>query len=168
MDINIIETDRLILREITEEDADDIVRMRSEPDVYRYFKSPHMITIDEHLAWYRNSYMYNDNRIEWICVEKDNDMKIGVFGLIIIENNAEVSYILKPDARHRGYASEAVTAIIRNADKTLNIKHFIAEIHKENYNSISFVKKIGFRFMKEKGDFVIYQYEKGYYEKVGI
>ena len=54
-----IKTKRLILREIESGDAETIVRWRSDPKVYQYFRSPHALTMEEHLAWFENGYLGN-------------------------------------------------------------------------------------------------------------
>ena len=79
-----LESERLILRGITEDDAPEIVEWRSDPEAYKFFRSPHRITMDEHLAWFRNNYLSNDNRLDWMCFEKSSGSKIGVFGSVVL------------------------------------------------------------------------------------
>ena len=79
-----LESERLILRGITEDDAPEIVEWRSDPQAYKFFRSPHRITMDEHLAWFRNNYLSNDNRFDWMCFEKSSGSKIGVFGSVVL------------------------------------------------------------------------------------
>ncbi len=79
-----LESERLILRGITEDDALEIVEWRSDPEAYKFFRSPHRITMDEHLAWFRNNYLSNDNRLDWMCFEKSSGSKIGVFGSVVL------------------------------------------------------------------------------------
>ena len=45
-----LKTKRLILQGITSEDADRIVRWRSDRSVYRYFQAPHKLSKEEHMA----------------------------------------------------------------------------------------------------------------------
>lgn len=79
-----LESERLILRGITEDDAPEIVEWRSDPEAYKFFRSPHRITMDEHLAWFRNRYLSNDDRFDWMCFEKSSGSKIGVFGSVVL------------------------------------------------------------------------------------
>ena len=154
-----IKTERLSFRGIHESDADAIVKWRSDPDVYQYFKSPHQITTEEHLTWYHNSYLSNQNRFDWICIEKASNAKIGVFGLAREGNLAEVNYLLALEAQHKGYASEGIMALVRYASDKWNTKMVVAEIHQENLPSINVVKKLGFHIVKCNGEFVIYGIE---------
>ena len=156
---DIIQTARLIFRGINETDTSVIVKWRSDPNVFNYFKSPHKITLEEHLAWYSNSYLNNNNRFDWICFEKTSNAKIGVFGLTREDDLAEVNYLLAPEAQHKGYASEGIKALVQYAANKWDIKMVVAEIHKKNLPSISVVIKLGFHIVKSVGDFVIYGIE---------
>lgn len=157
--IEIIETERLLLRGIDVADAEQIVNWRSKPDVYMYFKSPHQITLDEHLNWYSTSYLSNANRFDWMCVEREKKDRIGVFGLYKDQESAEVNYLLDPRAQHKGYATEAIRALIEYAFEKWGSKRILAEIHKENKASIELVKRLGFRVVSQDNIFVVYGLE---------
>ena len=111
-DLDRMQTERLILRGINESDAIEIVEWRSAPDVFKYFKSPHKITIQEHFYWYNTIYLSDDKRFDWMCIEKNTGKKIGVFGLMFDEHCAEINYLLAPDAQHKGYALEAIDCLL--------------------------------------------------------
>ena len=148
----------LTLREIEEKDGDFIVRLRSDPEVYRYFVFPHRITREEHLNWYRNHYLQDDDRIDWIAEDCDGKA-VGVFGIKTgaEDGSAEISYILAPEAYGKGYAREAIEAIMAFAAEEWQITRFIAEIHKDNKASIRFVEKAGFRPAGQEGDFTRFE-----------
>ena len=155
-----LESERLILRGITEDDAPEIVEWRSDPEAYKFFRSPHRITMDEHLSWYRNNYLSNENRFDWMCFEKSSGSKIGVFGAVRDGNTAEINYIVAPYAQHKGYGLEAVRRIIDYVRSELNIKRVIAEIHKDNLPSIALAERTGFTLESELGDFLLYSSEE--------
>lgn len=157
--LEVIETERLLLRGINETDADLIVKWRSDPKVYRFFKLPHQITMDEHLNWYRNIYLLNESRYDWMCIEKKSNNRIGVFGLYVEQEQAEINYLLASDAQHKGYASEAIQFLITYALESLKCKSVIAEIHEDNKPSINLVKKLNFSLISREGDFVVYRIE---------
>lgn len=157
--LDIIQTERLVLRGIDETDAEEIVKWRSDRSVYQYFKAPHAISIEEHLQWYRNRYCISENRFDWMCVAQESGKKIGVFGLVRDGENAEINYLLAPEAQHKGYAGEAVKALVKYAADTWKEKRVIAEIHKDNTSSVALVKKLGFCLQSCEGDFVIYGIE---------
>lgn len=154
-----IETERLILRGIDETDTESIVLWRSEPEVYKYFKQPHEITRAEHDNWYHTRYLVNEYRHDWMCLEKESYNRIGVFGLMRDGEIAEVNYILSPTAQHKGYAAECVKALIDYACVKWRVKKIIAEIHKDNFPSISFIMRLGFELESVENEFQIYRIE---------
>ncbi len=156
--LDAIETERLLLRGIDETDAELIVKWRSVPNVYQYFKSPHQITLEEHLNWYRNRYLRNANRFDWICIEKESVNRIGIFGLYK-EEKIEVNYLLAPEEQHKGYATEAIRGLIDYASKKWNSKQVVAEIHQSNKPSIALVEKLGFEVISQDNPFVVYGIE---------
>ena len=156
-DVELLETDRLRLRGIGPEDAGAIVAWRADPEVYRYFRNPHCVTLEEHLSWYHDSYMNNECRADWMCIEKATGQRAGVFGLSREDDTAEVSYILAPEMRGRGYASEGVGRLIRFAREAWLCREIVAEIHRDNAPSIALIERLGFHRAGVHGDFVRYQ-----------
>lgn len=138
-----IRTERLILREIRDDDTDFIVRLRSDPEVYRYFKHPHQLSVEEHEGWYREVYLQNDNIVNWIC-EKDG-VGIGVFAAVrVSDSEAEVSYLVSGEYQRKGYAGEALKSIILWVRQEWQLERIIAEIHKDNTVSRAFIRSLGF------------------------
>ncbi len=152
-----LETKRLLLRGINESDAAVIVQWRSVPEVYQFFKSPHQITLEEHLSWYQTRYLSNEDRCDWIGIEKAHRQPIGVFGLSREKETAEVNYLLSPAAQHKGYASEAIRALIRYAAKNWKSRRVVAEIHKDNLPSVLFAKRLGFTPVSKTDPFWLYE-----------
>ena len=157
--LDTIETHRLLLRGIDESDAELIVQWRSVPEVYKYFKSPHQISLEEHMNWYHSSYLENVCRFDWICIEKESGNRIGVFGLYKEEKKVEVNYLLAAEGQHKGYANEAIKSLIDYASKMWNSEQVVAEIHQDNKPSIALVKKLGFELISKNAPFVIYGIE---------
>ena len=152
-----IRTKRLLLREIASGDAQTIVKLRNDPRVYRFFCSPHPITIEEHLQWYTERYLSDENRCDWLAFSENRP--IGIFAMIRLEDTSkiEVNYWLYPDSWGKGYAQEAVNALIEKAKNTLSISAVCAVIHCQNTASIKFAERMGFRKMGAKDCFSFYE-----------
>ncbi len=151
-----IETERLLLRGIDETDAESIVLWRSDPEVYKHFKSPHRITIEEHLEWYKKRYLNDKSRFDWICIERESEKRIGIFGLVKGNGEAEINYLLAPEEQHKGYATEALRALMKFASDAWNCNRIKAEIHEDNVASLALVKKLGFALKLTIMPFCIY------------
>ena len=151
-----IQTDRLLLRGIDETDAEAIVRWRADPDVYRYFKNPHRITAEEHMSWFRNTYLQDDRRYDWMCLAKEDGRRVGVFGLFRDTDCTEVNYLLAPEEQHKGYAAEAVRALMDYEFRIRGGRRMVAEIHEDNRASSALAKKLGFQQVSADRPFVVY------------
>lgn len=157
--VPVLKTERLVLRNIAEEDTKSIVGLRSNPNVYQYFVFPHRITEEEHLNWLKNNYLCNENRIDWIAFDDANNL-VGVFGVkreTKDSKEAEVSYILEPAQYGKGYASEVVHQLIHFCKEAWKCISVIAEIHEDNIISIKFAEKLGFLRKEKKGLFIVYR-----------
>lgn len=155
-----IKTKRLVLREITESDAEQIVAWRSNPSVYRFFLSPRKISVEEHLDWYMNRYMQDENRIDFIAVEEKGRIPIGVFGVKRADSlSAEVSYLLDEQFQGKGYAFEAVAALMEFAKKEWNCRFAVAEVHRDNAASVKLANKLGMSEYEEKEPFIEFRKE---------
>lgn len=155
-------SERLRFTDMTEVDADFVVSVRNNPEVYRYFISAHEITIDEHLKWFKNSYIHNPDRFDWIARNSD-DKQVGIFGVKRIsseEKSAEISYILSSDFYKMGYASEAVKRLIRFCWDEWKCDIVTAEIHKENEASLKLIERLNFTKSSNNGDFVIWELKR--------
>lgn len=151
---------RVCLRQILEADAEAIVQLRSDPMSYRFFRSPHQLTLEEHRQWFCEGYLPNPNRVDWIALL--DGRPVGLFGLRRVREmgeQVEVSYLLEPAVRGKGYAGEAVALLLQWAAKEWHSKTAFAEIHQENEPSIRFIRHIGFCFWKEEPPFVFYRRE---------
>lgn len=154
-----MESDRLIFREIELSDTDFIVNIRSNPQVYRYFINPHKLTVEEHVNWFRNSYLLNKERTDFIAVEKSTSLPIGVFGLIITGTVAEINYIIKQKYQRKGFAVEGINYLLSSARDVFKCERGMAEIHEENIPSLSLAKKLGFVEVSIEGKIIRFEKE---------
>lgn len=154
-----METERLVLREITEEDTQLIVRWRSDPEICRYFAALETITEDSHLHWFHNDYGRNDLRIDFMAVEKESLERAGVFSIRRDAGNpcrCEIGYLLDKKMRRKGYAQEGVKRIMRFAGEVWNCKEAVCSIHEDNKASRMLVYRLGFKEISRKDSFVMY------------
>jgi RimJ/RimL family protein N-acetyltransferase len=68
------------------------------------------------------------------------------------EGQVEIGYTLRPDARGRGYAIEAVRAMFDWASRAHGIRRFRASVAPDNERSINLINKLGFRQTGEQWD----------------
>lgn len=149
-----VETTRLLLREITENDAAQIVAWRGDPAIYRFFTIPKELTVEEHLRWYHTGYLSNPERIDFVARRREDDVPVGLYGIKRSGDEAEISYLTDRRFCRNGYAAEAVYALLQWCGKEWNCSTALAVIHRENADSIRFARRMGFRLVSSQSNFI--------------
>lgn len=147
-----IQTSRLIIREIIQEDLMALYNLLSDEDVMLYsLYGPYSFEqTKEWLSFIIDFYTKNSIGM-WAVTEKETNRLIGICGLMPLDNKVdqyEIGYRILPMFQRKGYATEAAIAVKDYACK-INIAKFIAYIVKENEFSIRVAEKIGMRFLKK-------------------
>ena len=156
---NIIETDRLTLRPLTLADADTAFGWTGDPEVAEYVSwLPHH-SIDDTIEWLKEiewkqddagNIIPNDNYI-WGFVLKETSELFGSGGLIWEEDWQlfQVGYNIMTTHWNRGYATEAMKAILGFAAANLGIKRVAGGHAKENIASAKVIEKLGFIYDRD-------------------
>jgi len=143
-----VETNRLILRKPEREDAAAIfARYASDKDVTRLLAWPRHTTIQD-------TYAFLDfSDAEWskwpvgpyVIESRQDKTMLGSGGLVFeTPDCAATGYVLAKDAWGRGYATEAVKAVIEIA-RNAGIVRLYAVCHPENLASERVLQKCGFQ-----------------------
>ena len=145
----ILETERLIFRELTEYDALDIFNCFSNEDVLRYYGQNPLTSIDQVKHIVRNfSKNYNEKRsIKWGIEMKGTAGIIGTIGFqewSPEHKRADISYALFPEHWGNGFATEAVSKVISYGFKELGLMRIGAVVFVENKASNKLLIKLGF------------------------
>ncbi|MES2761612.1 MAG: GNAT family N-acetyltransferase [Bacteroidota bacterium] len=148
----VLETERLVLRRPTLEDAQDYFALRSNVDAMKHIAKPIQTTIEETKSLiYKINEMINFNDgIGWaVCFKHDRKM-IGSVSFHRVEKEhyrAEIGYMLHPDHWKQGIISEAVGALIDYGFNALKLHSIEAHIDPANMGSEKVLQK--FNFVKE-------------------
>lgn len=145
-------TERLIIREMTVEDAEALWEIQNQEEVRRYtedISEDRQTELEKHMAYVRHVYpMYGYGL--WGVYRKEDGKLIGRCGIQDYEYDGvwgvELGYLLDPAEWGRGYAIEAVRAVIKYALDCMDIQSVIALIAPENERSIRLAKRAGMQF----------------------
>jgi RimJ/RimL family protein N-acetyltransferase len=144
-----LHTDRLTLREMTDDDLDDLAGLLGDEEVMRYYPRPK--TRDEAqrwIAWNRNLYQERGFGL-WIMTRKDSGQFVGECGLTVQlvdgVDEIEVGYHVLPAYQRRGYATEAAAACRDAARDLFGAQRVIAVINPDNQPSRLVAERIGLR-----------------------
>lgn len=145
----ILETPRLRLRQITEEDVPEIFAMRSDKELMRYIDRPLAQTEDDarELLGRINTALEQNNGINWgICLKNDNTLK-GVISFWRLDKEnyrGETGYMLKSEVQGKGLMKEALAAVLQYGFFTMNLHSVEANINPANKASAALAERMGF------------------------
>ncbi|MCR5222600.1 MAG: GNAT family N-acetyltransferase [Lachnospiraceae bacterium] len=147
----ILETDRCLVREITEEDVDALYEIYHSSDFdFRYTEGLYDDPTKER-DYTRDYIDYQYRFCEygiWIVIDKLTGKIIGRAGLSNRDGyeNAELGYGFASAFRHKGYAFEVCSAILTYAREQLGMSGLNAFTIRQNHDSVRLLKRLGFHF----------------------
>ncbi len=143
-----IAADNVTLRPLVRSDGAAFFRYRSLPEVCRY-QSWHPKSLTEiHSFLKKNEQTALHTPGAWlqlgICL--NGETLIGDIGIhFVYPDEIEIGYTLAPEFQGKGYASEAATAVVREAFSAWNIRRIAASVDPGNIKSIRLLERLGFR-----------------------
>lgn len=145
----ILETPRMILRQIVDEDVQEMFVLRSDKRVMQYIDRPMCATPEDALVLIRNieERRVKQEGIAWGMCLRDNPRLIGTIGYwrMQIENfRAEIGYLLHPDFHRKGLTSEAMGPVMAFGFEKMNLHSIEAHINPGNQASAQLLEKHGF------------------------
>jgi len=149
----ILETERLTLREFTAEDDDFIIKLLNSPGWTKYIGKSKVQTSDDAKKHLLNgpikSYKTNGFGLSLVTL-KSNNASIGMCGLIKRETleYIDIGFAFLPEYTCFGYAFEIASATLDYAKHTLNLKKIVAITSTDNISSVKLLEKIGLKFEK--------------------
>ncbi|MBS4197102.1 GNAT family N-acetyltransferase [Lederbergia citri] len=145
----VLETKRLVLRELVEDDAQAILNCFSNDVLLRYYGQKPLTSIEQVKQIIKNfkGQFKEKSGIKWGIELKETGAIIGSIGLqewSFEHKRANISYALLPEKWGNGYATEAVEKAISYGFQELGLKRIGAIVFVENKASIKLLIKLGF------------------------
>lgn len=144
-----LRTERLELRPVRDADIDRILEYRNRPEVTRWLLRTQVDPASFRAAWQRAAENPDDHSV---AVTLDGV----VIGTVLLEvadglgqpgmpprTEAEIGYIFDPAYGGRGYATEAVTAMVAYAFDRLGLRRLTAGCFAGNLASVRILEKAG-------------------------
>ena len=147
--VEILRTERTIIREICLEDLEDLYRMYDDELIRKYL---------EPLYEYDEEKLFTEKYIEnmyglygyglWVVLDKGTGELIGRVGIEIRtidgEDKNELGYLIKREYRRKGYAIETCGAVLRYAQEVLGMEEIFCVTDENNMISRHVAEKLGF------------------------
>lgn len=152
--MNILETERLIVRHLRPDDLDEMYTICSDPELMRQVGNGQPLAKESVQRWIEKS-LDNYERQGFGCsavISKSDHSFIGYCGLVYghADDEPEIIYVLKKEYWGQGIATEVARAMIDYGFTKHKLKRILATIDPENLASIKIVEKTGMKF-QERG-----------------
>lgn len=168
-----IETERLILRDASVDDAEDMFEYAKLEEVTKYLSwKPHLSVKDSKkiLDALSKEAKEKDSYVFKAIVLKENDKMIGTIDARIFGDglkDAEFGYCLNPKYWNKGYMSEALKAFIQALHKERGVENVFGSFERENIASKRVMQKNEMyyyetvrRVFKNKGEVELIRYKE--------
>ena len=144
----ILETERLVLRPLTIDDAEDVYKWTSDERVTKYMIYPKHENIDITKEWLSSLEHSPENHFNWGFVLKENNRLIGSGG---IRYNEEIKawffgYNISFDCWGKGYTTEVTKRMIKYVYENFGARDFVSDHAVDNPASGRVMEKCGMKF----------------------
>ena len=144
-----LETKRLLLRRVSNDDVNEILELRGNPETMKYIPRPLANTKDEALAHIKmiNDKIETNEGINWAITIKGNPKLIGVIGHYRIQpenHRCEIGYMILPQYNGQGIVTEAVKVVLEYGFDDLQMHSIEGIIDPNNIASERVLLKNGF------------------------
>ncbi|HVF96478.1 MAG TPA: GNAT family protein [Flavisolibacter sp.] len=152
----VLETDRLILRQVTINDAAPLFFLRSSEEVMKYIDRPKAATLQDavDLIYRLEDVRQKNDGINWGITLKGKDEVIGTIALFHLQKEnyrGEIGYLLHPLHQGKGIMKEAIKKVLdygfsviqlHSVEATTNVNN---EISQKLLESVGFLREAYFR-----------------------
>ena len=147
----VLETDRLVLRRLTGEDAPFILRLLNEPSFLQHVGDRGVTNLADAKQYILSGPVasYERHGFGLFLVElKESGAPIGICGLLKRDalDDVDLGFAFVPESWFKGYAFESTTATLAYAHDTHHLKRLVAITSQDNVASIKLLVKLGFYF----------------------
>ena len=149
----ILETERLVLEELSTGDEQFIFELMNSPGWIKHIGDRGIKTLKDAIN-YMNSRLIASYRVNgyglFKVVLKDSSTPIGLCGLVNRSTleYPDIGFAFLPDQSGKGYGYESASSILDYAKEVLGIEKVVAITSAENTKSQSLLEKIGLKFDK--------------------
>ncbi len=146
-----IETERLLLTELTDDDAGFILGLVNEPSFLRYIGDRGVRTLDDARRYIRQGPVACYEKYGYGLLRmglKPDGTPIGMCGVLRRDTLPEpdLGFSMLPAWWSKGYAHEATAAVMKHARESAGVGRVLAITNVDNDPSIRLLGKLGFRF----------------------
>ncbi len=145
-----LETERLLLRDITIDDKQAIFDYRSDAETNKFqsWIPENLEEVESFIQRNNKDFNLPESWYQVLITDKDTKTVIGDIGIHFFENEnlqVELGITLSKNFHGKGYASEALKAVIGFLFTNFGKHRIMASIDPDNVDSIRLMEKVGLR-----------------------
>ena len=153
MRVKILETERLILRQMRAEDAEFIFELVNEAAFIRNIGDKGVRTLDDARNYILNGPVASYAKFGfglYMVALRETGEAIGICGLLKRDSlgDVDIGFAFLERFRKKGFAYEAAAAVMGYGRNALGLKRIVAITSADNDGSMRVLEKIGLRFEK--------------------
>jgi RimJ/RimL family protein N-acetyltransferase len=150
--MQILETERLIVRYLKSDDLDDLYAITGNAELMRYVGDNNPISREQTQQWIDVSIENYRSKGFGSCaiIDKASGDFCGYCGIIYAPGceDPEIIYAFKKAYWGKGYATEVAHAMLDYGFRQLKLPRIIATIDPDNTPSITIVQKLGMHYLR--------------------
>jgi RimJ/RimL family protein N-acetyltransferase len=146
-----LETERLVLRPLTPDDAEFMLELLTDPSWLRFIGDRGVRTVEDARVYIQNGPMGMYERHGFgplAAVSRETGEAMGTCGLIRRDglDDVDIGYAFLPRFWGRGYAIEAARAVLASARDVPGLDRVVAITTPDNESSARLLERLGLRF----------------------
>ena len=152
--MKIAETERLLISEITLDDASFLLELVNTPNWIKFIGDRHIKTLEQAeesiINNYIKSYQTNGFGFYKLQLKEENNITIGTCGLLKRDtlDHVDIGFAMLPNFEGKGFGFESSQAVLNVAKEKFNLDKIVAITLPTNTNSIKLLEKLGLSFEK--------------------
>lgn len=151
--MNVIETERLLLRKLSTDDADFILDLLNQPSFIQFIGDRGVRTLDDARGYISKRLIESYERFGfglYLTLLKQGEVPIGICGLVKRDSldDIDIGFAFLPQYWLKGYAFESASAVLAYTKNVLGIKRIVGIATPDNHGSIRVLEKLGLKFEK--------------------
>ena len=149
--MTILETERLVLRRLSIDDAEFIVELLNQPSFLRYIGDKGVRNSADAVQYIQTGPVASYERFGfglYLVELKESGVPIGICGLLKRDSlpDVDVGFAFLPAYWSQGYALESAAAVMTYGRAVLGLRRIVAITSPDNDASIRLLERIGLRF----------------------
>ena len=151
--MNVLETERLVLRRLTPDDAPFMLELVTDPSWIEFVGDRGLKTVEDARAYVVDKYIagYEQHGFGlYLVALRETGEPLGICGLIKRDSleDVDLGFAFLPRHVGRGYASEAAAASLEHGWRDLGLRRIVAITIPSNRRSIRVLERAGLKFEK--------------------